>query len=96
LFATLILLVDVICVIASTFSVCVFIVYQVFTIYFSFRDMALADAEKKLKDVMKKLDSVTSNFISEKESWEKNLANVEESWRCKMLNLFTLEISPFF
>lgn len=45
---------------------------------------------------MKKLDSVTSNFISEKESWEKNLANVEESWRCKILNLFTLEISPFF
>lgn len=58
--------------------------------------MALADAEKKLKDLMKKLDSVTSNFISEKESWEKNLANVEETWRCKMLNLFTLEISPFF
>lgn len=58
--------------------------------------MALADAEKKLKDVMKKLDSVTSNFISEKESWDKNLMNVEESWRCKMLNLFALEISPFF
>ncbi|WVZ65888.1 hypothetical protein U9M48_015179 [Paspalum notatum var. saurae] len=51
------------------------------------RDMALADADKKLKDVMKKLDSVTSNFISEKESWEKNLANVEESWRLKCESL---------
>ncbi|XP_066390763.1 protein GRIP-like isoform X3 [Miscanthus floridulus] len=51
------------------------------------RDKALADAEKKLKDVMKKLDSVTSNFISEKESWEKNLANVEESWRLKCESL---------
>ncbi|ONM23605.1 Protein GRIP [Zea mays] len=51
------------------------------------RDMALADAEKKLKDVMKKLDSVTSNFISEKGSWEKNLMNVEESWRLKCESL---------
>lgn len=57
--------------------------------------MALADTEKKLKNVMKKLDAVTSNFISEKESWEKNLASVEEGWRCKILNLFTLEISSF-
>ena len=47
--------------------------------------MALADAEKKLKNVMKKLDSVSSNFITEKESWEKNMASVEENWRCKML-----------
>lgn len=57
--------------------------------------MALADAEKKLKNLMKKLDSVTSNFITEKESWEKNLASVEENWRRKMLILFTSEISPF-
>ena len=58
--------------------------------------MALADAEKKLKNVMKKLDSVSSNFITEKESWEKNMASVEENWRCKMLILFTSEICPFF
>ena len=58
--------------------------------------MALADAEKKLKNVMKKLDSVSSNFITEKESWEKNMASVEENWRCKMLILFTSEISLFW
>lgn len=58
--------------------------------------MALADAEKKLKNVMKKLDSVTSNFIMEKEAWEKNLAIVEENWRCKLLILFTSERPPFF
>ncbi|CAN6168041.1 unnamed protein product [Urochloa humidicola] len=51
------------------------------------RDMALADAEKKLNNVMKKLDSVTSNFIAEKESWEKNLASVEENWKLKCESL---------
>jgi hypothetical protein len=78
-------------------SPCEFIC-QVFhsLLLFSFRDMALADAEKKLKNVMKKLDSVTSNFIMEKETWEKNLASVEENWRCKLLILFTSERPPFF
>ncbi|PNT75145.1 hypothetical protein BRADI_1g28167v3 [Brachypodium distachyon] len=47
------------------------------------RDLALADVDKKLKDVIKKLDSVSSQFLSEKESWEKNLASVEENWRLK-------------
>ncbi|KAM0900771.1 hypothetical protein ACQ4PT_020421 [Festuca glaucescens] len=47
------------------------------------RDLALADVDKKLKNVMKRLDSVTSQFLSEKESWEKDLASVEESWRLK-------------
>ncbi|XP_025803057.1 protein GRIP isoform X2 [Panicum hallii] len=51
------------------------------------RDIALADAEKKLKNVMKKLDSVSSNFITEKESWEKNMASVEENWRLKCESL---------
>ncbi|KAG2645289.1 protein GRIP-like isoform X1 [Panicum virgatum] len=51
------------------------------------RDMALADAEKKLKNIMKKLDSVSSNFITEKESWEKNMASVEENWRLKCESL---------
>ncbi|XP_015647561.1 protein GRIP isoform X2 [Oryza sativa Japonica Group] len=47
------------------------------------RDLALADSDKKLKNVMAKLDSLTSKFLSEKESWEKNVASVEESWRLK-------------
>ncbi|KAM0891377.1 hypothetical protein ACQ4PT_026449 [Festuca glaucescens] len=47
------------------------------------RDLALADVDKKLKNVMKTLDSVTSQFLSEKESWEKDLASLEESWRLK-------------
>ncbi|GJN32274.1 hypothetical protein PR202_gb20770 [Eleusine coracana subsp. coracana] len=51
------------------------------------RDLALADAEKRLKNVMNKLDSVTCNFLSEKESWEKKLASVEEEWRLKCESL---------
>ncbi|EMS49867.1 hypothetical protein TRIUR3_22943 [Triticum urartu] len=47
------------------------------------RDLGLAELDKKLKNVMKKLDYVTSQFLSEKESWEKKLASVEESWRLK-------------
>ncbi|GJN07479.1 hypothetical protein PR202_ga25314 [Eleusine coracana subsp. coracana] len=50
------------------------------------RDLALADAEKRLKNVTNKLDSVTCNFLSEKESWEKKLASVEE-WRLKCESL---------
>ncbi|CAM0905825.1 unnamed protein product [Alopecurus aequalis] len=51
------------------------------------RDLALADVDKKLKNVMKTLDSVTSRFLLEKESWEKDLASVEESWilRCESM-----------
>jgi hypothetical protein len=56
--------------------------YSFFT-FISFRDLALADSEKKLKSVTNKLDSITSNFPSEKESLEKQLASVEENWRCK-------------
>ncbi|KAK3126999.1 hypothetical protein QOZ80_7AG0566730 [Eleusine coracana subsp. coracana] len=51
------------------------------------RDLALADAEKRLKNVTNKLDSVTCNFLSEKESWEKKLASVEEEWRLKCESL---------
>jgi vacuolar-type H+-ATPase subunit I/STV1 len=57
------------------------------------RDLALADSDKKLKNVMAKLDSLTSKFLSEKESWEKNVASVEESWRCKMSMIY-LESPP--
>jgi hypothetical protein len=40
----------------------------IFILYFHFIDLALADAEKKLKSVTNKLNSITSNFLSEKES----------------------------
>lgn len=46
------------------------------------------ELDKKLKYVMKKLDYVTSQFLSEKESWEKKLASVEESWRCKRTSVY--------
>lgn len=42
---------------------------------------------------MAKLDSLTSKFLSEKESWEKNMASVEESWRCK-ISMIYLESPP--
>jgi hypothetical protein len=56
--------------------------------------LALADVDKKLKNVMKTLDSVTSQFLSEKESWEKDLASLEENWRCKITTLYFRILSP--
>jgi hypothetical protein len=56
--------------------------------------LALADVDKKLKNVMKTLDSVTSQFLSEKESWEKDLASLEESWRCKLTTMCFRILSP--
>ncbi|XP_072956107.1 protein GRIP isoform X1 [Typha angustifolia] len=47
------------------------------------RDAALADADHRLKSINMKLDSATAEYLSEKESWQKDLKKMEESWRLK-------------
>ena len=48
-----------------------------------FRDEALSLVEQKVKNMEKKLSSAISSHQSEKQIWEKNLQNVEETWQCK-------------
>ncbi|KAM7257815.1 hypothetical protein ACFE04_013556 [Oxalis oulophora] len=45
------------------------------------RDAALNDAKKQIKSIEMKLDSAIARHQSEKETWEINLQNVEETWR---------------
>ncbi|KAJ0967946.1 hypothetical protein J5N97_024863 [Dioscorea zingiberensis] len=47
------------------------------------RDAALNDAQKQLRNMAMKLDTTSAHFLSEKESWQKNLETVEERWRVK-------------
>ncbi|KAM7261205.1 hypothetical protein ACFE04_026680 [Oxalis oulophora] len=45
------------------------------------RDAALNDAEQQIKRIEMKLDSAIARHQSEKETWEINIQNVEETWR---------------
>ncbi|XP_043712900.1 protein GRIP [Telopea speciosissima] len=47
------------------------------------RDAALSDAEQRIRSIEQKLDSVHTHYQSQKEAWERNLENLEESWRLK-------------
>ncbi|KAK1272411.1 Protein GRIP [Acorus gramineus] len=47
------------------------------------RDAALCEAEKQIRSTAIKLDSVSAQYLSEKETWQRNLENVEETWRLK-------------
>ncbi|XP_027179776.1 protein GRIP isoform X1 [Coffea eugenioides] len=53
----------------------------------SARDEALSIAEQQVKSMEIKLSSALSSHRSEKEAWEVNLQNVEETWRlrCEVL-----------
>ncbi|KAG1355354.1 protein GRIP [Cocos nucifera] len=55
---------------------------------FDFRDEALTDAEEQIRNITGKLDAATSQYLSEKETWQKNLESIEEHWR---LRYHTLE-----
>lgn len=48
------------------------------------RDSALDDAKQNIKSLEMKLESVNLHLHSEKEAWEQNLQNLEESWRSNM------------
>ncbi|KAI5684059.1 hypothetical protein M9H77_05287 [Catharanthus roseus] len=47
------------------------------------RDEALIAAEQQIKSIELKLNSALSSYQSEKEAWEVNLQNVEETWRLR-------------
>nr|XP_043631810.1 protein GRIP [Erigeron canadensis] len=49
----------------------------------SARDEALTVIEQQVKNMEMKLSSALSRHQSEKESWEKNLQNVEETWQLR-------------
>ncbi|KAG5530045.1 hypothetical protein RHGRI_030416 [Rhododendron griersonianum] len=46
------------------------------------RDDALSTAEQQIKSMEMKLNSANAQYHSEKKSWEINLQNLEETWRC--------------
>lgn len=56
------------------------------------RDAALSDAEQRIQSVTMKLDSATSQYLSEREAWQKNLESIEENWRLKYGMLETKKI----
>ncbi|KAH7849530.1 hypothetical protein Vadar_019165 [Vaccinium darrowii] len=47
------------------------------------RDEALSTAEQQIKSMEMKLSSANAQYHSEKESWEINLQNLEETWRLR-------------
>ncbi|XP_042514473.1 protein GRIP [Macadamia integrifolia] len=47
------------------------------------RDAALSDAEQRIRSIEQKLDSVNTHYHSQKEAWQRDLENLEESWRLK-------------
>ncbi|KAL4186490.1 hypothetical protein AMTRI_Chr09g34150 [Amborella trichopoda] len=47
------------------------------------RNIALIDAEQRIRDMARKLDTAKSQYLVEKESWQTNLDSVEETWRLK-------------
>lgn len=51
-------------------------------LFIYFRDEALGLVEQQVKNMEMKLSSAISIHRSEKEIWEKNLQNVEETWQC--------------
>ncbi|MQM15304.1 hypothetical protein Taro_048248 [Colocasia esculenta] len=47
------------------------------------RDAAVADAQERIKNMTLRFDSINAQYQSDKESWQKNLDDLEESWRLK-------------
>ncbi|XP_077231170.1 Golgi-localized GRIP domain-containing protein isoform X2 [Tasmannia lanceolata] len=47
------------------------------------RDATLSDAEQRIRIIEKKLDSATAHYQSEKEAWQRNLENLQETWQLK-------------
>ncbi|RVW32889.1 Protein GRIP [Vitis vinifera] len=47
------------------------------------KDAALSSAKQQIKSIEKKLDSANARYQSEKEAWEINLQNLEETWRLR-------------
>ncbi|PIA56823.1 hypothetical protein AQUCO_00700875v1 [Aquilegia coerulea] len=47
------------------------------------RDVALSSAEQRIKSIEMKLDFVNSHHRSEKEAWQRDIENLEETWRSR-------------
>ncbi|KAJ9172583.1 hypothetical protein P3X46_015800 [Hevea brasiliensis] len=47
------------------------------------RDAALSDSKRQIKSVEMKLDSANARYQLEKEAWETNLKNLEDSWQLR-------------
>ncbi|KAL6959870.1 hypothetical protein U1Q18_040021 [Sarracenia purpurea var. burkii] len=58
------------------------------------RDAVLSTAEQQIKSMEMKLSSANVHYQSEKEAWEINLQNVEETWRLRCEALTQKEVSP--
>lgn len=50
--------------------------------FIHYRDAALNDAKQQIRSFERKLDSSIARHQLDKESWEVNLHNVEDTWRC--------------
>ncbi|PIN07834.1 E3 ubiquitin ligase involved in syntaxin degradation [Handroanthus impetiginosus] len=61
----------------------------------STRDAALSMAEQQIKSLQVRLDSAFATHQSEKEAWDRNLQNIEETWRlrCELLERQNEEFS---
>lgn len=70
-----------------------------FQFYIYDRDAILSNAKQQIKSLETKLDYVNRRHLSDKEAWELNLHNLEETWRCNVSFLtynFTFFFSLFF
>lgn len=47
------------------------------------RDVALSTAEQRIKSIEMKLDFINSHHRSEKEAWQRDIENLEETWRLR-------------
>uniref|UniRef100_A0A5B7A3S5 GRIP domain-containing protein n=2 Tax=Davidia involucrata TaxID=16924 RepID=A0A5B7A3S5_DAVIN len=47
------------------------------------RDAALSTAEQEIKNMQMKLNSANARYQSDKEAWEINIQNIEETWRLR-------------
>ncbi|KAL5713835.1 hypothetical protein ACHQM5_015877 [Ranunculus cassubicifolius] len=55
----------------------------------SARNVALSNAEQRIKSLEMKLDFVNSQHRSEKEAWQKDIENLEETWRLRCEGLMS-------
>lgn len=49
--------------------------------FYFFRDAAHRAAQNEIRIITMKLNSAAADHQAERERWQKNLENVEESWR---------------
>jgi len=53
------------------------------------RDAALNTAKQQMKTIEMNLDSMNARHQKDKEAWELDLKNLEETWRSKFQQVFS-------